>query len=457
LANKLIETLAVKITKKISMSKITNQQLISEAKKAAEHSFACLSGFKVGAALLIEDFAGEQHIVKGSNYETQNYRSVCAEKHALQTAHLNHSQAGNSPKFLKIAIFSPKSSEPIFPCGDCRQALFEQNPNLVVLALGANGSSAEYTAQELLPHGFRLATEAEKFDKKPIVTEAIEDPLQDYTVHFPVIQSKLSLLKNIQGLIVVGSPIRAAKLARYFRQFKDWETATVSTYCHIVTGETDREYSLFVVEWPKAKFKIGIASHGIGASGVEILLSELSALFAMANHSKINPIKAVIRSGTRGTLADVPLGTIALTTKAYNEHSHNFPDAELTNCLRQAAKSSSYLLEEGSCLSAQFFWSGQGRTPFPMLNKQPKTQNDDYLRGWMSEGIKWIEMEDYYLNHFAQKYGIASAAVGVAIAKRYDSKTNKFVLSYDSQTKKDRELVPAELALVALKDYLSDF
>ncbi len=428
---------------------LNDSHLIQAAKEAAEASFPCMSGFPVGAALLVEDAEGKRHVVKGSNYETQNYRSVCAEKHALQSAHLSYGTFNKPTKALKIAIFSPKHDEPIFPCGDCRQALFEANPDLTILCLGANGETAEHTAKDLLPHGFRL--------EKPQLNSTIQSPIRDYIVHFPVIDERLETLKDLQGLIAVGSPVRAAKLAEHFKTFRDWGRAKTQTYCHIVSGETDREYSLFTVEWPQINFKIGIASHGIGASGVEIVLSEISALTALASGTECTPLKAVIRSGTRGTLADVPLGTIALTTQAYSESSSNFPDSKLNDFIKQASKKLKIDLVEGACLSAQFFWSGQGRTPFPLLcdDNQLQKDHDIYLRSLIAKEIKWIEMEDYYLNYFAQKFGIASAAVGVAIAKRYDPKTDQFVLSYDAQTKKDREMLPAELALMALREFLS--
>jgi cytidine deaminase len=420
--------------------------LAKSAIEASQGSFSPLSKFAVGAALLVEDANGQKHIVQGTNYETQNFRSVCAEKHALQTAHLKHSANGQAPKFLQIAIFAPKHNSPIFPCGDCRQALLEANPGLKVLSIGSAGEISEHSIAELLPHGFKLEQTGHS-------CRSIEAKAKDYIVHFPLIENRLDSLKGIESLIVVGSPIRAAKLAEHFRYFSDWEPAIVNTYCHIVSGETDREYSLFSVEWPQQKFKLGIASHGIGASGIEIILSEIGALLALANETEVSPIKAVVRSGTRGTIADVPLGTIALTTESYNEESHNAPSVKLTEALRKAAKNNNVILEEGPGLSAQFFWSGQGRTAFPLSSdeKELATKHDTYLRSLLKKGIKWIEMEDFYLNHFASKFGIQSASVGVVVAKRYDAQSDQFVLSYDAQAKKDGELIPAELALQALR------
>ena len=70
------------------------------------------------------------------------------------------------------------------------------------------------------------------------------------------------------------------------------------------------------------------------------------------------------------------------------------------------------------------------------------------------KNIKYLEMEDFYLNHFAQKYGLLSASIGIVVARRYNPILNQFILSYDKNAKKDNELMPAQLALTALKQYL---
>lgn len=435
------------------------EELIKLAKEASKASFPQMSGFSVGAAVLVEDANGWKHMVKGSNYETQNYRSVCAEKHALQSAHLGCSHNGQAPKYLAIVIYSPDNYEAIFPCGDCRQALFEQNPKMKVICLGANGEKKEFLAEDLLPHGFRLTpsngSSKDKLDAK----------LLDYVVHYPIYKDKLWMLKGLENLLVVGSPSRAAKLAKEFAQSDDLGEGIASSYCHIGNHDTDREYSLFVVEWPQhgesgKSFKVGIASHGIGASGVEIVLAELNALIALSENShsylKELPLKAVIRSGTRGTIDDLALGTVAITTEAFSEFSSVKPNQDLTQALIRSAERLGIKTEEGSCLSAQFFWSGQGRTAFPLIGKnelQQESENDSYLRSLKAKGIRWIEMEDFYLSYFAQKYGFAAAALGVVVAKRYDAKTDKFILDYDAKSKKDFELLPSKVALQALYQF----
>jgi len=96
--------------------------LINEAKQAAKTAYAPYSGFKVGAAVLLEN--GE--IVKGSNQENAAYPSgICAERTAVYYAGSRYPDV----PILKIAVtaFTNGSfvSMPIAPCGSCRQVLLE--------------------------------------------------------------------------------------------------------------------------------------------------------------------------------------------------------------------------------------------------------------------------------------------------------------------------------------------
>ncbi|MDJ0624804.1 MAG: hypothetical protein QNJ31_00360 [Candidatus Caenarcaniphilales bacterium] len=433
-----------------------DKALIASAKEASKGSFSPISGFSVGSALLIEDDAGKKHIIQGSNYETQNYKSVCAERHALQSANLSYAKNEKEIKYLKIAIYSPDNFDFIFPCGDCRQALFEQNPKMEVICASSAGEYKKLLAEELLPNGFRL-TSCEKSEKT--YSEELAK-LLPYIVHLPIEEDKLDMLKGLRHLLVVGSSSRAEKLAKSPFNLGDYEKAGYRCYCHPKLGNNDREYSLFVSEWrktsnPKESIKIAIASHGIGSSGVEIILSEVNALIALANETPNEvPLKMVIRSGTRGTLDDIPLGTVAITTEAHNENAFVQADKKLIDELKNASESMDIEISEGPCFSSQFFWSGQGRTSFPLLkhSEELEAKNNEYLRQLKKKGMKWIEMEDYYVSHFASMYGMASASIGVVAAQRYNSAEDRFVLHYDSQTTKDKELIPAQIALLAIKN-----
>jgi cytidine deaminase len=429
---------------------ITDEDLIKEAKEASQGSNSKYSNFSVGAAALIEDSSNHQFVVKGTNYETGNFKSVCAERHVLQTAHLEHALKGESPTCKSIAIYSPNSMTPIVPCGDCRQALYENNPKMKIISVAADGEKKEYSIDELLPHAFNF-----KSSKKAVKSKVL-DELKDYVVHFPIFHNKLKLLKGLDRLILVGSPIRAKALSKYFQQLNLWGGCTSFSYCDIVLGETDREFNLFVNEWKDCGLKVGIVSHGIGGSGVEIVLSELSALIGIANerNDQKSPLKAVIRCGTRGTLIDVKLGSLALTTEAFNQNfDSSLPDPTLCDLLRKASEAHNEVLEEGSTYVADFFWGSQGRTPYPLLHlgKKKDVENEKHLRSLKQKNIRWIEMEDYFVNHFSSLYGIKSACIGLVVAKRYDPSSDKFVLSYCKDTKAERELLPGLIALQALK------
>ena len=96
--------------------------LVNAAKEATSGSWSPYSGFKVGAALLLDDGT----VVTGSNQENAAYPSgLCAERTALFTA--GHAYPGKAVTALAIAARNDKgfTAQPITPCGACRQVLSE--------------------------------------------------------------------------------------------------------------------------------------------------------------------------------------------------------------------------------------------------------------------------------------------------------------------------------------------
>lgn len=96
--------------------------LVNAAKKATDGSWSPYSGFKVGAALLLDDGT----VVTGSNQENAAYPSgLCAERTALFSAGHNH--PGKAVTALAIAARNGNgyTPQPITPCGACRQVLAE--------------------------------------------------------------------------------------------------------------------------------------------------------------------------------------------------------------------------------------------------------------------------------------------------------------------------------------------
>ena len=127
---------------------MTDVELYRLAEKAAEGAYAPYSGYKVGAALL----AADGSVYTGANIENSSFgATICAER----TAAVKAVTAGQR-SFVSIAVAAPGTGGPSWPCGICRQFLFEFGGGLRVIC----GASAEEltvcTLDELLLHGFRL-------------------------------------------------------------------------------------------------------------------------------------------------------------------------------------------------------------------------------------------------------------------------------------------------------------
>lgn len=91
--------------------------LIETAKSAAEHSYSPYSCFRVGAALLCTDGT----VFTGTNVENASYGLTnCAERSAVFSA-----VSSGYRDYAAIAVYSPDSTEPVPPCGACRQVLSE--------------------------------------------------------------------------------------------------------------------------------------------------------------------------------------------------------------------------------------------------------------------------------------------------------------------------------------------
>lgn len=132
------------------------QELIKSAKEATESSYAPYSNFYVGAAALLEDGT----IVIGSNFENASYPlCLCAERVALASIHSQY--PGAIVKMMAVTAVNPnqKMSEPIAPCGACRQVLLEyeqkQKENIKIIMFGEEGDVAVCdSAAKLLPLAF---------------------------------------------------------------------------------------------------------------------------------------------------------------------------------------------------------------------------------------------------------------------------------------------------------------
>ena len=131
-------------------------KLSQAALEARMHAYAPYSKFKVGAAVLCADGS----IISGCNVENVSFGLTnCAERTALFAA-----IAQGKRDFQAMAIFAD-TTNPIVPCGACRQVMAELAPKMQLMLLSNNNAARFTTVEELLPMGFDesfLDMEAEK-------------------------------------------------------------------------------------------------------------------------------------------------------------------------------------------------------------------------------------------------------------------------------------------------------
>lgn len=127
--------------------KVTEKELIESSLKALKNSHSPHSRFKVGAALL----GKSGKIYLGTNVEFDAYSlTVCAERSALFNAVSNGEKS-----FTHIAIATSSESFK-FPCGLCRQALIEFNPNLNILLITRSMRLKKLIIKDIMPNYFKL-------------------------------------------------------------------------------------------------------------------------------------------------------------------------------------------------------------------------------------------------------------------------------------------------------------
>ena len=132
----------------LTMTKLTleeKQELIRMALAARERAYTPYSDFMVGAALRAED----GRIFTGCNVENAAYGStLCAERTALVKA-----VSEGCRSFTRLAVVG-NSADYCWPCGACRQMLYEFAPDLEVLVARQDHTFVKYTLRQLLPQGF---------------------------------------------------------------------------------------------------------------------------------------------------------------------------------------------------------------------------------------------------------------------------------------------------------------
>ena len=130
--------------------------LFDKAKSVRENAYAPYSGFLVGCALLLEN----DEIITGSNQENAAYPSgLCAERTTIFWTSANYP----NEKIKKIFVIGgPKdgfSTNPIPPCGSCRQSILEyeakQKEKIEIYFASPNGEIIKTrSVRDLLPFSF---------------------------------------------------------------------------------------------------------------------------------------------------------------------------------------------------------------------------------------------------------------------------------------------------------------
>ncbi|WRS26660.1 cytidine deaminase [Oscillospiraceae bacterium MB08-C2-2] len=128
-------------------------ELVRLAWQARERAYCPYSGYGVGAALLAES----GRVYQGCNVENAAYPvSSCGERSALFAA-----VSAGERHFSALAIVGGPMNNPaemitarVSPCGVCRQALYEFEPQLRLLLVTGPDTWEETTLEQLLPDGF---------------------------------------------------------------------------------------------------------------------------------------------------------------------------------------------------------------------------------------------------------------------------------------------------------------
>ena len=129
---------------------MTDQELVELAFTMLERSYVPYSHFPVGAALECADGT----VFTGCNVENAAYGStICAERTALVKA----VSEGCTTGWVTLAI-AGSGEDFCWPCGACRQMLYEFAPKLRVLAVNQHGQFQQASLSQLLPMGFGPAS-----------------------------------------------------------------------------------------------------------------------------------------------------------------------------------------------------------------------------------------------------------------------------------------------------------
>lgn len=123
-----------------------DKALFEAAEAVRAKAYAPYSRFQVGAAILADD----GNIYSGCNVENAAYPvGNCAEPSAIAAM-----LAGGGKRIRRIYVTGP-GSNPVTPCGGCRQRIREfADPDVEIISHGVEGTPLVQTLEQLLPHSF---------------------------------------------------------------------------------------------------------------------------------------------------------------------------------------------------------------------------------------------------------------------------------------------------------------
>ena len=99
------------------------EELIEKAKNILKHSYAPYSGIHVSSAI----YTDKGNIYLGVNVENSSYGlTICAERSAIA------SMVSNGERKPLIVAIITDYTQPIPPCGACRQVIAEFNEDAVI-------------------------------------------------------------------------------------------------------------------------------------------------------------------------------------------------------------------------------------------------------------------------------------------------------------------------------------
>lgn len=138
----------------MSLTSEETQALQLAAARAAENAYAPYSGFRVGAALLLDDGT----TVTGGNVENMSYGlTICAERSALVRA---IAERGPKVRVQSIAVANLNQA-PSPPCGACRQVLSEFVTPDATISFPTESGVESLPFAALMPYAFNLRTTRE--------------------------------------------------------------------------------------------------------------------------------------------------------------------------------------------------------------------------------------------------------------------------------------------------------